>query len=189
MNILKPLIKLTGDIYLTVHPCFIFYKPQFHKLKGHEIRAVLNTVKPGDILLRRYHGYLNTFLTPGFWGHAGLYIGKNNIIHSLSKGVSKEDILDFCRCDDIAIVRIRKISRDSIKTAILHAKRLEESNTLYDFDFTIDNNKLYCTELIDVVYNNIFEQEYENKLGKNVLTPDSIYNSIKVEKLLSFTHK
>jgi len=189
MNILKPFIKLTGDIYLSKYPCFCLYKPKFHKLKGDEIRIILNTIKPGDILFRRYHGYLNTILTPGYWGHAALYIGRNKVIHALGKGITKEDILDFCRCDDFALSRIKNVTHNSIKDAIEKANETEKEKVQYDYEFERDNNNLYCTELIDNVYNKLFEKDYEKKWGKEVLLPDGLYNSTKLNKILVFKHK
>ena len=66
MKIPKFLVKFTGDCYLHPKPLFITYKPHHHKVSGTEVREILNTMKPGDILLRRYDGYLNTILTPGY---------------------------------------------------------------------------------------------------------------------------
>jgi len=189
MNILKPLIKLSGHIYLSKKPLFLLYKPKFHKLKGSEIRTILNTLKNGDILLRRYHGYLNTILTPGYWGHAALYVGRNKVIHAVSQGVVKEDILDFCRCDDIALIRIKDASRDHIKNAITKANQMEKEGLEYDYEFESGDREVYCTELIDVAYGNIFDKDYVKKWGKNVILPDKVYDSRRVEKVLAFKHK
>lgn len=181
-------IKLTADIYLSKKPFFLLYKPELHKLKGHEIRVIINTLKKGDILLRRYHGYLNTKLTPGFWGHAALYIGNDTVIHALSCGVVKEDILDFCRCDDIAIVRVRKATNNDIQDVVFTAKEMVRNKVKYDFDFESGDDEVYCTELIDDCYNGIFKGCYSKILSITALTPDAIYNSDKVVRIISFKH-
>ena len=93
----KFIIKSTGSLYLHKWPFWIVFRPSHHKVKGHEVRNIIDNLKKGDVLLRRYDGYLNTMFTPGFWGHAGLYIGDDRVIHAVGEGVIEEDILDFCR--------------------------------------------------------------------------------------------
>jgi uncharacterized protein YycO len=183
IKIPKKLIKLTGDIYLHKYPMFIVYKPDQHRLKGDKIREILNTIQPGDILLRRFDSYLNTILTPGFWGHAGLYIGNNSIIHSIGKGVIEEDILNFCRTDSLAVLNANVIFKVK-NNAIKNIKKLKGSK--YDFKFNSNDDKYYCTELIDVVYNGIFYKDYKKIMSNYILTPDGIYDSIKVTKNLIF---
>ena len=94
-------IKFTGDFKFHSYPPFFIYKPHHFQVKGDTVREVMNKVRGGDILLRRYDRYLNTMLTPGYWGHASIYVKKNKIIHSISSGAEKEDILTFCRTDSI----------------------------------------------------------------------------------------
>lgn len=47
------LLQFVGDTYLHKYPLFTVYKPSHHRVKGYEIRQIINTIKPGDILLRR----------------------------------------------------------------------------------------------------------------------------------------
>lgn len=62
-------------------------------------------VRPGDILLRRYDNYLDGYFIPGRFSHSGVYIGDGLIVHAMSSGVQKIDIIDFLRCDGFAILR------------------------------------------------------------------------------------
>jgi len=39
--------------------------------------------RPGDILLRRYTGFLNTLFTPGFWGHAAICVSSSEVVHAI----------------------------------------------------------------------------------------------------------
>lgn len=188
MQVPKWLIKLVGNIYLTSKPMWIQYKPHHHKVKGRESRQVLNVIHDGDILLRRYDGYLNTFFTPGFWSHAGLYIGNNDIIHAIGIGVVQEDVLEFCRCDSVVVLRVKDISEDVISNAILTAKELEIARTDYDYKFKEKNGSVYCTELVDICYNNVFDKSYEKIAGNNILTPDGVFDSDKVEKIIEIKH-
>ncbi len=182
MTIWEHLVKLTGDIYLTYKPMFLMYHPTLHLLKGDEIRQIINTVLPGDILLRRYNGYLNTILTGGYYGHAGLYIGGNKVIHAVSRGVIEEDLLDFCRTDGICILSTNK----NTECAIAKAKRL--IGKPYDYSFSSKNKKYYCTELINVCYDGLFDKNRIKTFGKNVLLPDAIFNSKEIKFKIEFRH-
>lgn len=65
----------------------------------------------GDILLRRYDGYVNTLFTPGFWGHAALCVSANDVIHAVGVGVVREDLMtERMDCG-------KRIFRESIKVS------------------------------------------------------------------------
>lgn len=70
-----------------------------------KIRRVLSLVKPGDVLLRRYDGYVDNAFIDGKYSHAGIYVGNDMIIHAINPIVSEIDVIDFCRCDNICILR------------------------------------------------------------------------------------
>jgi len=182
----KFLIKATGDIKFSKYPLWIQYKPQLHSVKGPQVREILATVRGGDILLRRFSAYLNTVFCPGFFGHAGLYVGNNQIVHAVGQGVIQEDILNFCRCDAICVLGIspqNKFMPYSLmarETAVKEALILADKNVPYDFDFSSDNKTYYCTELVDRVYNGIFYADYSEIAGNYILTPDGIRNSKEV---------
>ena len=183
------LIKFTGDFYIHKHPFFGVYKPSHHKVKGDEVRNILDTLLPGDILLRRYDGYLNTLFTPGFWGHAAIAIDNTFIIHSVSKGVVKEDILEFSRTDSLCILRLNYMNYSSyIHTAIDRANDLANRRIAYDYDFDSKNDKFYCTEMVDYCYGGIFKDEYVDVLTNRVLTPDHIYDSEHTKTILEIRH-
>ena len=177
LKIPKWLSKLTSEIYLHKYPFFLLYKPQLHQIKGYQIREILNLIQPGDIFLRSFKGYLNTILVNG-WGHAALYIGENTIIHSIGEGVLKEDLLDFCRIDEIAILRV-KCSQNQKNMAISRITNF--IGIKYDYDFSNKNSKYYCSEIIDVSYNGLFATDYKKVLDRMIISPDDLFNSKKVE--------
>ena len=183
----KWLLSFSGHFYIHKYPGFFLYKPHVHKIKGHEIREIINNLKEGDILLRRLSRYLNTIFTPGFWGHAALYVGEGKVIHAVGEGVVYEDILDFCRCDSVCILRL-DVSKFKVKKAIHKAKEYEKERTGYDYKFASNNGTVYCTELVDLCYTGIFAKDYEEELGNNILLPEGIYNSTLVTKVIEFKH-
>ncbi len=183
----KWMLKLTGDLYFCSRPLFFNYKPKFHKVKGEEIRMILNDIKPGDILFRRYEGYLDTILMPSFWCHAAIYVGDNNVIQAVGTGVNSEDILNFCRCDSLALCR-PNVTYNQVVYAVDKAKELLVNKTQYDWTFSKDNDSVYCTELVDTCYNNIFNENYRNIMGNNIITPDGLYRSSLMSCIHKFVH-
>ena len=181
----KFLIKASGHIYLHKYPMFIVYRPNMHKVKGRDVRKILDVVEPGDILLRRFNGYLNTIFTPGFWSHAGNYVGNDKMVHSVSAGCIKEDILDFCRADAVCVLRPVELYEEAINKANMMSKMILP----YDYDFSSVNEAYYCTELVDMVHDHMFQDDFTEIAGNNILTPDSIYNSEKVRLILQVNHK
>jgi len=154
-----------------------------HLVKGDEIRSILYVLEPGDILLRKWRGYLNAILTGGNYSHAGMYVGNNTVVHAMADGVIEEDILDFCRSDSICVLCIRNGDK---RKAVRKIKKLVGAP--YDYDFLPGNKKYYCTEIVSVCYDNIFANDYQCILGQSVLTPVAIRNSDQVECKLEILH-
>lgn len=122
------LLTIFGDLKVYRFPMFLLYDPRGYRVKGEDARQAMKRVRPGDILLRGYDNYLDGYFIPGYFSHAGLYVGsvtkeedyhlverprgkkifrdgKQMVIHSIAEGVFMEDLLNFCRCDYMAILR------------------------------------------------------------------------------------
>jgi len=203
-------VKVLGDIKVFPYPMFILYDPGSYRIKGDEMREVMQAVQPGDILVRGYVNYLDGYLIPGFFSHAGLYLGRVDddakrfvkpqgmhlfrtgeqmVIHAMAEGVFMEDILNFCRCDYMMVLRrntsieseaARQISFDQVM-----AIALQQLGSPYDFQFNFsDIRKLSCTELVYVCCRDfITEYGIEPKkhrfifFSKNILSPDDFVKS------------
>jgi uncharacterized protein YycO len=170
---------------LTKYPPWFVYKPDIHRVRGEDVRRVLDAVQPGDILLRRFDGYLNTIFTPGFWGHAGLYLGDNQAAHAVSQGCIEEDILNFCRADAVAVLRL--IDGDSERVCA-QAKLIIGMHVPYDFDFSGTNDTFYCTEFVDVCCDHDFRHDYTMVAGHRILTPDAIYHSSQTDLVIQVNY-
>jgi hypothetical protein len=124
---LARLLTIFGDLKVYRFPMFLLYDPGAYRVRGEDAREAMARVRPGDILLRGYVNYLDGYFIPGYFSHAGLYIGsvveeerdrverprgkeifrpgEQMVIHSMAEGVFMEDLLNFCRCDYMAILR------------------------------------------------------------------------------------
>ena len=107
-------------------------------------------------------------------------MGDNQVVHAVSQGTIQEDILNFCRADAVCVLCVVNISYEDITRAVARAKAAAEKVVDYDFDFKSGNETYYCTELIDMAYNGIFYNDYQETMGQLVLTPDGIRNSKRV---------
>jgi len=175
MSLRNKFLSFFGDLKVFKYPMFLLYDPGSYKVKGDEIRTVIETVQPGDILIRGYGNYLDGYFIPGFFSHAGLYVGETNksdmdsvenpsrekfyvgkqvAIHSMAEGVFMEDIINFCKCDYLVIVRRSPRTEGTIDFAknfrdVVYPKSLKNLGKGYDFKFDFANyHTLSCTELV-----------------------------------------
>lgn len=154
-KIQKALFTFIGNIrwHGWLHPFWITINAQSFQLKGKHYREVEQLIKPGDIVIRRFEGYLDKILIPGWYNHAGIYVGKidnkdHRIVHAISDGVVVEDLIDFMRTDHMIILRAPAKIKE---TAIKRAKGAIGSE--YDFAFKFnDSLRFSCTELIHYCY-------------------------------------
>ena len=146
----------------------VLWGPSSYKIKGPQMRTIINLIRPGDVLLRRYDNYLGSILIPGFWSHAAIYVGKNKILHMLGDGISCEDILTFMRTDHIAILRHKSLL--ARLKAVSEAWNIFDRQAKYDYNFDDKHSdKFYCTEFVNFCYDNIVKL---NKKGKHILPDD-----------------
>ncbi len=54
----------------------LLYDPRSYQLKGSDMRKAMTDLQPGDILVRGFDNYVDGCFIPGFFSHAGLYLGK-----------------------------------------------------------------------------------------------------------------
>ena len=173
-------LTIFGDIKLFKYPFFIIYDPDNYKIKGDKIEDLMNIVEPGDVIIRGYDAYIDSYFIKSErkYSHAGLYIGDNKIIHAEAPCVQVENIIDFCRCDRVAVIRPRKYKR----RAIQHAKNFLRDEVAYDFAFNHGKETLYCFELIKECYDKLDINRVEQTLffglyRRNVVLSDQLFES------------
>ena len=120
MRLRDRLLTILGDIKVFRWPLFLIYDPGSYKVRGSDMRELIELVRPGDVLVRGYTMYLDGKFIPGYFSHAGLYVGTvgeedralaparhrgrvrvgaQMVVHSVAEGVEMVDVLDFARCE------------------------------------------------------------------------------------------
>lgn len=152
----------------------------------------MDIIEPGCLILRGYDYYLDGKFVPSTrsYSHLGIYVGDNTVIHAVSKGVSEVNLIDFCECDRICVIKPRAYRKNAIKRAY---KYMEDS-TGYDFFFDGDNTEQYCFELGANCYPRLDIEKVEKKtlfglIKKNVYLADSFFNSKDMEIIFEYNPK
>ena len=144
MNIFVKLWKraLTkfGDVMLATAP---------PKVRAQHIRDLLAVVQVGDILLRKYLYYLDSYFIPGAYTHSGILVDDKNMVHSIAEGVNYIDIIDFVKdCDGFAICR--PPYKTDLQKHLSVQFAIDHVGCGYDFFFGLwpkySNNTFYCHE-------------------------------------------
>ena len=132
MPVRDRLLTILGDIKVFGFPFFLVYDPGSYRVGGRDMRQLIDLVRPGDVLVRGYTSYLDGRFIPGYFSHAGLYLGPvteadaalaperhrgrvepgaQMVIHAVAEGVGLVDVLDFARCDRLAVLRFPEVLR------------------------------------------------------------------------------
>ena len=146
----KIVLQFISKIRFYKWPLWLIYIPKEYNLTGKDYRKINNVIKPGDILLRKYDTFIDSYLIPGKWDHVAVYLGRQVVVHAVSTGVEYIDLIDFCRCDQLLILR-PKVNINKIKSLVRRAASLIGKE--YDTEFNFGNYKKFvCTELVYYLY-------------------------------------
>ena len=180
-NLQKYVFTFLGDIKVFgwTHPLWFEINARGYQLKGTLYREIRDLIQPGDIILRRYEGYLSSYMIPGFWSHAGLYIGDDGenpeqVVHAISEGVIQEDILNFMRTDHMLVLRLtpQEGNETAASEAVSKAKAIVGKPYDFGFDFK-DANRFSCTELVAHCYPGVVHGK--KRFGKQTIVADDFH--------------
>lgn len=186
-RIKKAFLTVFGDIKVFPGPFWVIYQPSSFRIKGLETRGIMAQVQPGDVLMRGYVNYLDGYFIPkGESGcsHSGVYIGDGLMVHAIAEGAQRIDLIDFCRCDRIVLLR----PASGQERAIAHVIRCADQDVPYDFNFKPGNGKYYCHELTASAYPDLGIQPLSRKVLGLFDSPvaylaDSFYTNPNFERL------
>ena len=179
-------LTIFGDIKIFKWPFFVIYQPTSFRVKGVDTREIMVCILPGDVV-RSYDDYLDGYFIPkGDSGcsHSGLYVGDNQVVHSIAEGSTLIDIIDFCRTDKMIVLR----PSGHQEWAIEHAEKCADKNVEYDFDFTPGPGKYYCHEFTASCYPELNIEMLSRKILGFISSPkaflaDSFYTNKNFEKI------
>ena len=139
-----------GNVKCFRWPLFLIYDPDDFEVSGPKVAQICKILQPGDVILRGYNKYLDGKFIPSKegWSHGAVYIGDWKIIHAVAEGVSETDVIEFTRCDRIAVLR----PASGQQKAVAAAKKFLEDKVPYDFGFQRGCSALYCFELCRECY-------------------------------------
>lgn len=166
----KIAFRFIGDIKWAgiTHPFWFTINATSFRLKGRHYRQLASIIKPGDVLIRRFEGYVDKWLIPGFWNHGGIYVGGNKVVHAISDGVIKEDLIDFMRTDHVIVLRPPLCYRQAAVNKALAAIGSE-----YDFAFDFrETMRFSCTELVNTCLDGIIPGK--RRFGRLTIVADDI---------------
>lgn len=180
-KIQKSLFRFIGDIkwHGLFHPFWFTVNAKTFQLKGKHYRIVEQLIQPGDIIIRRFEGYVDKVFIPGWFNHAGIYIDKfhnqnHQIIHAISDGVIVDDLIDFMRTDHMIVLR----APEGQEEAIGRAKAAIGSEYDFAFDFT-ETVRFSCTELVSYCYPRTITGK--RRFGRVTVVADDIVNTPTLE--------
>jgi len=178
---LSHLFQHFTNLRLSPIPFFINYIPRGQGLTGQHIREILKLIRPGDIVVRSHNYYLDSHLLSSTFQEAGFYLGEVNethlkqiaqiedpkkyttgkqiIIHTTSQGHQLTDLLDFCRCDGLAIMRFPK------QIKLIKGQEIPESVNNY-FNELAQNKALEGTAKIEKGVLNLLLQDKAIEFSK-----------------------
>lgn len=154
-------------------PFWLTLNTRTFSLKGEHYLYAKSVIQPGDILIRRFEGYLDKFLIPGWWNHGGVYVGGEDeqVVHAISDGVIIEHIINFMRTDHLIILRPPP---HMVENGIIKARYVIGRE--YDFKFDFNSSERFsCTELVDYCYPQIIKPK--KRFGRTTIVADDIVDS------------
>lgn len=175
------------------------------------LNELKSELKPFDILLEKKRYKLTDYTIPGYWGHAGVYVGsKEQLIkeglwndksirpyHDLIEagkvifqvrrsGLVWNTLKEFIDLDEMGIIRIKDFEAEKVNKSTLLAKLMEQVGKNYDYSFnTYTTSKITCTEIVAFSYGRI-NWPTESLLGRKTFTPNHLtsllfYNDSPIE--------
>ncbi|MFY9104088.1 hypothetical protein NG749_01330 [Aliarcobacter cryaerophilus] len=160
----------------------------------------LNIIKSGDIIFRKERNFLSDMFSnidKSKYSHIAiaLKVGENLKIYHIESNSEKDDLkIDtfekFTKfASKIAVYRYNK-EIDSEKI-IQILEEYEKNKIEFDIDFELENDKLYCTELINDIYLKLFNENIYSYLyqfyGKQGITINGILKNKNLQEILEIS--
>jgi hypothetical protein len=158
------------------------------------------SLQTGDIVLRKEKNLLSDIFSQidycGY-SHSGIIVKLNKQLFVCNIEYKQKNNLEITpyskfiqNASKIVILRPTfPFDKTKLKNFILNLKK---ANPKFDLNFSLKNNKFYCTELIDFVYFNIANRHIYKYLynfkNKKIITIKSIYSNPALKQIKTITY-
>lgn len=151
LEVSYPILKKVGKIHA----------PFSHKfIEQQDVEALMETLRPGDLLLARNRSEFTNLIISGFYKHLGVYVGDGQIVEAVDPSVQSVGIYDFAMTKDYIVVVRSKTATEYEKIKAVKAAK-DFIGRSYDYGFYIpsielpnhsqyiksENHAFYCAEL------------------------------------------
>jgi len=144
-------------------------KERKNLLTEDDFKNAKKVLEKGDVILVGGLKRLSSLIIKGPVTHSIIYTGWNCAVHSIADGVVTIHLHDLlCEYDTMLILRHKKANRKKIRKVIAYA--FEQVGRPYNFEFNLNKNKFYCTELVYYAFKNAGLEIGVNKKG-GILRP------------------
>lgn len=133
-----PISKMLGKLH----------SPWSHKkVRARQVELFLKHAQPGDVILTRTLGEITNFAIKGFFKHAAMYVGGNNVCESISPETCTTNIYDFLMSKDaVCLLRPNWLSIGERQRAAEIMLKL--CGLPYDYMFDPGEEAFYCAESV-----------------------------------------
>lgn len=162
-KIFRRIVFFFGDLRRIRHLPWMTWDVHEHKIDLNEVLIeALPKLEAGDVILHRDDGFASNFFIGGAMVHAGLYIGKGQVVEALSEGVVERNAAHILYSDRAIVLR-PSVSDRQKAVACAEAKSLVgyPYDVLFNFCDEEDRKKILeedevqpfcCTEIPHFVF-------------------------------------
>jgi len=150
------------------------------KITAKHYREAKDCLKPGYVMLGKRHGEASNLLIPGYWPHAAIYVGANQVVEAVGEGVRITDLIDFMLSrDEVAIFKPTFAEENILKLAAEWAR--QQVGKPYDFRFEMNNLAFYCAEIVYDAFSMFISNlpfKRQMCMGEELYIPDNIADNV-----------
>tara|TARA_Y100000768_G_scaffold388979_1_gene389593 strand:- start:7668 stop:9134 length:1467 start_codon:yes stop_codon:yes gene_type:complete len=163
------------------------------------LEEIYENLKPLDIITEKTYFALTDRFIPGHFGHNAIWLGTKDQLEEIGmwhhpaiipyqeqiaegksiievdrSGSHLKTLKDFMNVDELAIIRVNRLSFSSINLERTYNILLAQLGKIYDFNFDVETtDTLVCSELIYQSFEEIFWPT-EDYLGRTTISPDNV---------------
>lgn len=184
MQKLKSIVKVFFLRLLTPFQIILQRIGRQESLISHiQVNDLVSKIEPGDFLLSFEYGRPTSILIKGYYDHAAIVSSSGTVVEAVGDlfidgrnrgGVREVDLAEWIyKKDSVAVVRPR-FEKSIRNEAGLNA--LKYIGKGYDYQFTIDDETVYCAELNYLCYRKLVPN-FMNHIGLyDEILPQEYYN-------------